>query len=146
MDETLLKSQTEWINHWISKLRLCIRTIELLSKYLERYCNNIKELSNKSSLQNNISIPILETKKLFYETCQSIGIALYDFINIQNKIENSISIQENNFRPDTLEDSEATINERLSMLSREIEKLLLNNPNESILGFSAIRIYFGTNI
>jgi hypothetical protein len=28
------------------------------------------------------------------------------------------------------------------MLSREIEKLLLSNPNESILGFSAIRIYF----
>jgi hypothetical protein len=28
------------------------------------------------------------------------------------------------------------------MLSREIEKLLLNNPNESILGFSAMRIYF----
>ncbi len=41
-----------------------------------------------------------------------------------------------------LEDSGVTVNERLSMLSREIEKLLLNNPNESILGFSAIRIYF----
>ena len=142
LDETLLKSQTEWINYWISKLRLCIRTIELLSVYLARYCNNIKELSNKSSPQNNLSIPILETKKLFYETCQSIGIALYDFINIQNKIENNISIQENDFRPDTLEDTEATTSERLSMLSREIEKLLLNNPNESILGFSAIRIYF----
>jgi hypothetical protein len=36
-DETLLTSQTEWINYWISKSRLCIRAIELLSVYLERY-------------------------------------------------------------------------------------------------------------
>jgi hypothetical protein len=41
-----------------------------------------------------------------------------------------------------VEDSESTVSERLSMLCREIEKLLLSNPNESILGFSAIRIYF----
>ena len=43
-DETLLRFQTEWINYWISKLRLCIRSIELLSKYLERYCKNLKDL------------------------------------------------------------------------------------------------------
>ena len=48
MDETLLKSQTEWFNYWISKLRLCIKTIELLSVYLERYCDNIKEYHKKS--------------------------------------------------------------------------------------------------
>jgi hypothetical protein len=85
-DETLLRSQTEWINYWISKLRLCIRSIELLSKYLERYCKNLKDLSSKSSQQNNLHIPILETKKLLYEACQSIGIALYDLIDIQKKL------------------------------------------------------------
>jgi hypothetical protein len=86
LDETLLKTQTEWINYWISKLRLCIRSIELLTKYLERYCKNLQELSSKTSQQNNLNIPILETKKLFYETCQSIGIALCDFIDIQKKL------------------------------------------------------------
>jgi hypothetical protein len=41
-----------------------------------------------------------------------------------------------------IEDLESTVSEILSMLSREIEKLLLSNPNESILGVSAIKIYF----
>ncbi|HEX2407174.1 MAG TPA: hypothetical protein VHJ38_08185 [Nitrososphaeraceae archaeon] len=63
-----------------------------MSVYLERYNNNIKELSSKSSQDNNLSIPILETKKLFYETCQSIGIALYDFITTQKKIEDNLSV------------------------------------------------------
>lgn len=84
----------------------------------------------------------MEAKKLFYETCQSIGIALYDFIATQKKIEDNLSVKENKFRQPVIEDSESTVSERLSMLSRKIEKLLLNNPNESILGFSAIRIYF----
>jgi hypothetical protein len=141
-DESLFRSQTQWINYWISKLKLCVRAIELLSKYLERYHNNIKNLLNRSSQDNNLSIPLLETKKLFCETCQSIGIALYDFIDIQKKIEDNLSIQENNFRQPVIEDLESTVSKRLSMLSREIEKLLLSNPNENILGFSAIRIYF----
>jgi hypothetical protein len=141
-DETLLTTQTEWINYWISKLRLCIKMIELLSGYLERYCNNLKSLISKSAQQNSLNIPILETKKLFYETCQSIGIALYDFIDTQKKIEDNLLIQKNDFTQPIIEDLESTVNERLSLLSREIVKLLLSNPNESILGFSAIRIYF----
>ena len=62
--------------------------------------------------------------------------------NIQKKIKDNLSVQENNFRQPVIEDLEPTVSERLSMLSREIEKLLLSNPNESILGVSVIRIYF----
>ena len=142
LDETTLETQTKWINYWISKLKLCIRSIELITKYLERHSKNLNELSSKSSQDNNLSIHISETKKLCYETCQSIGIAIYDFIDTQKKIEDNLSVEENNFRQPMIEDSESTVSERLSMLRREMEKLLLSNPNESILGFSAIRIYF----
>jgi hypothetical protein len=34
IDESLLKTQTEFINHWIAKMILCQKTITMLVNYL----------------------------------------------------------------------------------------------------------------
>ena len=46
-DESSLKTQTEFINHWIAKMILCQKTIVLLVKNLLRWCETYKWNWNK---------------------------------------------------------------------------------------------------
>jgi hypothetical protein len=42
VDESSLKTQSEYLNHWIAKLILCQKTIVLLVKYLQRRCSHFQ--------------------------------------------------------------------------------------------------------
>lgn len=38
--------QTEWVNQWIAKLRLCEDTIDILAGYIQKYCEAMKYVLN----------------------------------------------------------------------------------------------------
>jgi hypothetical protein len=59
-----------------------------------------------------------------------------------NQIKINLYKQEKDFVAPLLPDPEEKVSERLGELNTEIEKFLLANPNENILGYSSLRTFF----
>lgn len=51
-------------------------------------------------------------------------------------------MKECQFLQPAIEDPESKVSETITTISNEIEKYLLSNPNDSILGFSVLRTFF----
>jgi hypothetical protein len=147
IDESSFKTQTEFINHWISKLKLCQSTISMLVKHLKRKCDHYKLHWQKYVEKNISNVPdarylfliVHKTYNQIYGLCQNLGIAICNYFNLYEKIQANIGMKERDFRKPLIADPEITVSERISLLDREIENCLLINPEKSILGFSAVR-------
>ena len=144
VEESSLKTQTEYINHWISKLILCQQTIFSLGDYLKRRCSNFKARWKQyidNDTDRRLFKDINQLYGLIYGICQNIGIAIDDHSKLHSKISSNLSVREQDFKPPYIEDRERQVSERISQINTEAENcLLLVNPIESILGFSAVRI------
>jgi hypothetical protein len=94
--------------------------------------------SSEDPRGKNRAIP--QYLNLFYEACQSIGISLYNYRDIKAQIDANLQVKESGFTPPMIAGSEALVSERISMLN-EIEKFLLANSSDNILGFSSLNIF-----
>ena len=63
IEESLLKTQTEFIDHWIAKMILCQKTIIMLVNYLVRKCKTYKWNWNK--YYENDQVDAFYRKRLF---------------------------------------------------------------------------------
>lgn len=148
IDEYSLKRQTEFINHWISKLLLCQKTINMLVTYLKTKCKHYrlhwKEYNEKDSPdtfdKRRLFLQLIKTYVQVSGLCQNIGVAIYDYSELHGLIQSNIRVKEKDFRKPLIADPEITVSERISRLDRETENCLLINPEKSTLGFSAVRI------
>jgi hypothetical protein len=149
VDESSLKTQTEYLKYWISKLILCQKTIISLADFLKKRCSHF-QLRWKKYVEKDTS-DVKDSRYLFkeisqlygqiYGVCQNIGVAIYDYSELYGRIKSGISVKEENFRPPYVQDPELQVSERVSQINREAENcLLLVNPSKSMLGFSAVRI------
>jgi hypothetical protein len=148
VDESSLEKQAQFINYWISKLLLCQKTITMLVTFLKRKCEHYKlhwnEYNEKDPSdtfdKNRLFLQLIKTYIQVHGICQNIGMAIYDYSDLQGLIQSNIDIKEKDFRKPLIADPEITVSERISRLDGETENCLLINPKESILGFSAVRI------
>lgn len=140
-NEKLLETNTDWLNYWVSNLKLCQATANILSGYLKRYCRSIIGLKSSPSFYTTISIQ--KTLNLFNVTCLNLGIVIDDYLRILKMIQDNSG---RNFQKPHIEDQEEKVSERITNLNNEIEKFLLHNPEKSILGMSAIRTFFESYI
>jgi hypothetical protein len=134
-----LETNTAWLNYWVSNLKLCQDTANILSGYLLRYCRSLIDLNSSSNSYTNIST----TLNLFNVTYLNLGIVIDDYLRILKKIQDNSG---RNFQIPYIEDQEDQVSERITSLNNEIEKILLHNPEQSILGMSAIRIFLESYI
>jgi hypothetical protein len=148
IDESLLKTQTEFINHWIAKMVLCQKTIIMLVTYLVRKCKDYKWNWNKYNEKDELDafykkrlfLTVLKTYIQIYGLCQNIGLAISDYFYLYGQIKSNISVKEKDFRKPLITDPEITVSERIGHLDKETENCLLINPEKSILGFAAVRM------
>jgi len=148
VDESCLKTQTEYINYMISKLILCQKTVMLLVNILVNKHNRFKFLWKKHNEKDNSNTKddrylfhmIYELYGQIYGLCQNIGTAIRDYFDLYHKIKSSISKREKDFKALPVQDPEVQVSERIDEINRETENCLLINPSESILGLSAVRI------
>lgn len=70
-NEKLLEGNTEWLNYWVSNLKLCQDTADILSVYFLRYCRSLY-LNSSSTFYTPISMQ--KTLNLFNVTCLNLGI------------------------------------------------------------------------
>ena len=140
-DEKSLETNTAWLNYWISNLKLCQDTVNILSVYLLRYCKSIINFTPSKSVYSTFSIQ--QTLNLFNGTCQNLKFIIYDYLTFLKKIHDNTG---RNFQILHIEDQEEKVSERLTYLTNEIEKFLLYNPVKSILGMSAIRTFLESYI
>jgi hypothetical protein len=143
VEESSLKTQTKYINHWVSKLILCQKTIFSLVNYLKRRCSYF-QTTWKQYVENDKDRRFFKEINQHYELihglCQNIGIAIDDYSKLHVQITSNISLREEDFRPPNLNDIELKFSERISQIYREAENcLLLVNHTQSMLGFSAVR-------
>jgi hypothetical protein len=98
IDESSLKTQTEYINHWISKLKLCQNTITVLVNYLKKRCDHYK-LHWENYIEKDISnvrdarylfLTVHKTYSQIYGLCQNLAIAICDYFNLYGKIQINI--------------------------------------------------------
>ena len=83
-----VKTQTEYINHWLGKLLICQNVILQLLKNLkfeykrliynyEKYkSNDTRDTQDRSRIFDNC----IKIQRKVYGLCQNIGICLYDFL------------------------------------------------------------------
>jgi len=148
VNESSLKTQTEYINYLISKLILCQKTVSLLVNILVNKHNRFKFLWKKHEEKDNSNTKddrylfhiIYESYGQIYGICQNIGTAIRDYFDLYQKIKSNISKRENDFEALPVQDPEIQVSERIDEINRETENCLLVNPSESILGLSAVRI------
>lgn len=148
IDDSSLNTKTEYINHWIAKMILCQKSINMLIIYLMRKCEHFKlhwkeyiESDKSDTLTNKRRYhTVLKTYSIIGGLCQNIGLAIYDYFRLHYRIESNISVKEKDFTRPLIADPEITVSERLSRLTQEMENCLLVNPSESILGFAAVRL------
>ena len=147
VNESSLKTQTEYINYLISKLILCQKTVVLLVNILVNKHNRFELLWKKHDEEDNSSTKddrypfhiIYELYGQIYGICQNIGTAIRDYFDLYQKIKSNISKREKDFKA-LPADPEIQVSERIDEINRETENCLLVNPSESILGLSAVRI------
>lgn len=139
-NEKLLETNTAWLNYWVSNLKLCQDTANILSGYLLRYCRSIKDFNNSPNFSTNISIQ--KTLNLFNVTCLNLGIVIDDYLRIAKNIQSS----DRNFQISHINVEEDQVSERITSLNNEIEQILLHNPERSVLGMSAIRTFLESYI
>ena len=147
VNESSLKTQTEYINYLISKLILCQKTVVLLVNILVNKHNRFELLWKKHDEEDNSSTKderypfhiIYELYGQIYGICQNIGNAIRDYFDLYQKIKSNISKREKDFKA-LPADPEIQVSERIDEINRETENCLLVNPSESILGLSAVRI------
>jgi hypothetical protein len=148
VNESSLKTQTEYINYLISKLRLCQKTIVLLVNILANKHTRFEFLWKKHEEKDNSNTKddrylfhiIYELYGQIYGICQNIGTAIRDYFDLYQKIKSNISQREKDFTASPFQDPEIQVSERIDEITRETENCLLVNPSESILGLSAVRI------
>ncbi|MGB8934848.1 MAG: hypothetical protein WCC17_07060 [Candidatus Nitrosopolaris sp.] len=148
VNESSLKTQTEYINYLISKLILCQKTVVLLVNILVNKHNRFEILWKKHDEKNNSNTKddrypfhkICELYGQIYGICQNIGTAIRDYFDLYQKIKSNISKREKDFKSLPVQDPEIQVSERIDEIKRETENCLLVNPSESILGLSAVRI------
>jgi hypothetical protein len=148
VNESSLKTQTEYINHLISKLILCQKTVVSLGNILVNKHNRFKLLWKKHEERDNSITKddrylfhiIYELYGQIYGICQNIGTAIRDYFDIYQKIKSNISRKEKDFKALPVQDLEVQLSERIDEINRETENCLRVNPSESILGLSAARI------
>lgn len=139
-NEKLLQTDTEWLNHWISNLKLCQDTADILSVYLKRYIQSIINFQKSSEFHTSF---IQTTLTLFSGACIGLGIVIDDYMKILRKIRDNT---DGKFQIQQIDNQEDKVSERITDLNKEIEKFLLYNPEKGILGMSAIRTYFESYI
>jgi hypothetical protein len=115
-----------------------------LSYYVERFGEGFTVPDKMLPPENKSLYYHLQICK-FSHTCQALGLVLDDFSRTFKNIKRMLNTHDSNFVPPNIEDTEK-ITERYSRINNEIENLLLNSPDQSILGFSAIRILFESYI
>ena len=144
VEESSLKTQTEYINHWMSKLILCQKTIFSLANNLKKRCSYFQTMwkqHEENDTNRRLFMEINQIYGLIHGLCQNIGIAIDDYSKLHAQITSNISVSEEDFRPPYVNDSELKVSERISQIYGEAENcLLLVNRSESMLGFSAVRI------
>ncbi len=74
-DVKSLETNTGWLNYWVSNLKLCRDTVNILSVYLLRYCRSLIDLNSSPNSYTNIST----TLNLFNVTCLNLGIVIDDY-------------------------------------------------------------------
>jgi hypothetical protein len=148
IDDSSLNTWTDYINHWIAKIILCQKSINMLIIYLMRKCEHYKlhwkeyiESDKLDTFTNKRRYhTVLKTYSIIGGLCQNIGLAISDYFRLHSLIESNISLQDKDFTRPLIADPEITVSERLSRLTQELENCLLANPSESILGFAAVRM------
>jgi hypothetical protein len=148
VNESSLKTQTEYLNYLISRLILCQKTVSLLVNILVNKHNRFKFLWKKHEEKDNSNTKddrylfhiIYESYGQIYGICQNIGTAIRDYFDLYQKIKYNISKREKDFKTLPVHVPEIQVSERIDEINRETENCLLVNPSESILGLSAVRI------
>jgi len=148
VNESSLRTRTEYINYWMSKLILCQKTVILLANILINKHNRFKFLWKKHEEKDNSNTKderyllhiINEVYGQIYGISQNIGTAIHDYFDLYQKIKSNISKREKDFKALPVQDPEILVSERIDEIIRETENCLLVNPSESILGLSAVRI------
>ncbi|MGC2570593.1 MAG: hypothetical protein WA364_03705 [Candidatus Nitrosopolaris sp.] len=105
--KTAVKTQTEYINHWLAKLLICQNVILQLLKNLkfeykkliynyEKYkSNDITDTPDRSRILDNC----IKIQRKVYGLCQNIGICLYDYKDIYLRINRYLAVKESEFIP-----------------------------------------------
>ena len=148
VNETSLRTQTEYVDYLISKLMLCQKTVILLVNILINKHNRFKFLWKKPEEKENCNARderylfhiIYELYGQIYGVCQNIGTAIRDYFDLYQKTKSNISKREKDFKALPVQDPEFQVSERANEIIRETENCLLVNPSESILGLSAVSI------
>jgi hypothetical protein len=148
VNESSLRTQTEYIDYLVSKLMLCQKTVLSLVNILINKHNRFKFLWKKPEEKDNHNTRderylfhiIYELYGQIYGICQNIGTAIRDYFDLYQKIKSSISKREKDFEALRDQGPEFQVSERTDEIIRETENCLLVNPSESILGLSAVRI------
>ena len=104
VNESSLKTQTEYINYLISKLILCQKTVVLLVNILVNKHNRFEILWKKHDENSNTKddrYPFHKIYELYgqiYGICQNIGTAIRDYFDLYQKIKSNISKREKDFK------------------------------------------------
>lgn len=102
IDESSLNTQTEFINHWISKLLLCQKTINMLVTYLKTKCKHYrlhwKEYNEKDPPdtfdKRRLFLQLIKTYVQVSGLCQNIGVAIYDYSELHGLVQSNIRVKE----------------------------------------------------
>ena len=148
VNESSLRTRTEYINYWLSKLMLCQKTVILLVNILINKHYRFQFLWKKHEEKDNYNPKderyllhmIYEVYGQIYGICQNIGTAIRDYFNLYQQVKSNISKREKDFKALPVRDPEIQVSERIEEIIRETENCLLVNPSESMLGLSAVRI------
>lgn len=128
------KIKSFWLNNSVSKLKMCQRSICILSNYLVKhykYLNSVKTNGYRPNVEFSETTRILNLLDGIY---QNLAIACDDYLRILNNIISEEAINYRNVEG-------ILVSERISKISRETEKLLIMNPTSGTVGFAAIRIF-----
>jgi hypothetical protein len=136
IDESLLKTQTKFINHWIAKMILCQKAISMLVTNLIIKCEHYKRHWQKYLEKDTSDMPderylfltVHKTYSQIHGICQNIGLAISEYFDLYEQIKSSIENKDLH-RPLTV-DPEIEVSKRLSDLDRETENCLLINPKK----------------
>jgi len=148
VNESSLRTRTEYIEYWMSKLMLCQKSVILLVNILINKHTRFKILWKKHEERDNSNTKderyLLhisnEVYGQIYGISQNIGTAIRDYFDFYQKIKSNISKREKDFKVLPVQDPEIQVSERIDEIIRETENCLLVNPSESILGLPAVRI------
>lgn len=133
VNESSLRTRTEYIEYWMSKLMLCQKSVILLVNILINKHTSFNILWKKREEKDNSTKDeryllhiINEVYGQIYGISQNIGTAIRDYFDLYQKIKSNISKREKDFKVLPVQDPEIQVSERIDEIIRETENCLLH--------------------